>query len=52
MDWGNLIVGSCALHNITKAYVKFENAIVTFVDTTSPINIITNETILTYYNIK
>ena len=50
--WINLIVGSYALHNVTKAYENVVNSIATFVQSTPPTNIITNETNLTQYSIK
>ena len=48
----NLTVGYHALHNFTKAYDNVVNYIAAFVGPTPPTNIITNETILTYYIIK
>ena len=47
-----LIVGSYALHSDAKAYVNVVNDIFTFVEPTSPTNIITNETILNQNIIK
>ena len=52
MGWNNLIVGSNEIHNVAKAYVKVVNDITSFVKSTPPTNIITNETILTQYRIK
>ena len=52
MVWINLIVGAHDLHNITMEYVNVVNSIATFVEPTPSTNIITNETILTQYNIK
>ena len=52
MGWNKLIVGSHALHSVSKAYTNFVNAIATFVEPIPPNNIITNETILTQYSIK
>ena len=52
MGWNNLIVGSNEIHSVAKAYVNVVNAITSFVKTTPPTNIITNETILTQYSIK
>ena len=46
--WINLVTGSRTLHNTANAL----NAITNFVELTPPTNIITNETILTQYNIK
>ena len=52
MVCNNLIVGSHALHNVTKATVNILNDISTFVDPNTPTNIITNDTILNQYIIK
>ena len=52
MGWNNLVVGYYALHNVTKAYVNIVNAINTFIDPTTPTNIIKNENILNQYIIK
>ena len=52
MGWSNLILGVRDLHNVIMAYVNAFNFITTIVETTPPINIITNETILTQYSIK
>ena len=52
MGWNNLIIGSNELHSVAKFYVNVVNYIATFVKPTPPINIFTNETILTQYNIK
>ena len=52
VDWNNIIVGSNDLHSVTKAYVNDVNDISTFVELTTPTNIITNETILTHYSFK
>ena len=52
MGWSNLIVGYHDLHNVSKAYVNVVNTIATFVEPTTPNNIITKETILTQYSIK
>ena len=52
MEWRNLIVGARSLHNITGAYVNVVNSITTFVEPTTPTNIITHENILTQYSIK
>ena len=52
MGWNNLIVSSNTLHIVAKAYFNDVNAIDTFIEPTPPNNIITNETILTHYNIK
>ena len=52
MRWINLVVGARSLHNADKSYVDIVNAITTFVEPTSPTNIITNETILTQKSIK
>ena len=48
----NLVVGARNLHNVAKAYVNVVNAIAIFFEPTLQNNIITNETILTQYNIK
>ena len=42
MGWINLVVGSPALHNVTKYYVNVVNEISTFVEPTPPTNLITN----------
>ena len=47
MGWKNLIVASNELHSVAKAYINVVNAITYFVKPTPPINIITNNTILT-----
>ena len=52
MVWKNLIVSSNEIHSVAKAYVNVVNAITSFVKPTPPINIITNETILTQYSIN
>ena len=48
----NLIIGSHALHNVTKAYVNVINFIATFDEPNPPTNITTNDTFLTKYRIK
>ena len=48
----NLIVGSNKIHSVAKSYVNVVKYIANFVKPTPPINIITNETILTQYSIK
>ena len=50
--WSYLIVGYHDLHNVSKAYENFFNAITTLVEPTPPTNIITNENILTQYSIR
>ena len=52
MGSSNHIVGSHALHSAAKTYVRFVNAMSTFVEPTTPTNIITKETILTQYSMK
>ena len=52
MGWNNLIVGSHALHSVSKDYFNVVNDITTFVEPTSTTNIITNETILAWYSNK
>ena len=52
MGWSNLIFGAHAIHNFTKSYVNFFNAIANFVEPTPSTSIITNETILAQYSIK
>ena len=52
MGWKNLIIVSNELHSVEKSYVNVVSAIATFVEPVPPTNIITNETILTKYNIK
>ena len=52
MGWINLFVVSRTLHNVAKDYVNTVNAISTFVEPTTPTNIITKETILTQYSMK
>ena len=52
MEWNNLIIGSNEIHSVAKSYINVVNAITFFVKPTPPTNIITNETILTQYNIK
>ena len=48
----NLIIGSHALHNVTKAYVNVINFIATFDEPNPPTNITTNDTFLKKYRIK
>ena len=48
----NLLVGYHDLQSVAKAYVNDVNYISTFVETTPPTNIVTNETILNQYIIK
>ena len=52
MEYNNLVVGSHTIYNFTKDYINVLNDIFTFIDTTPPTNIITNETILTQYIIR
>ena len=51
MGWINMIFGACALHNVATAYVNVINTTANFVEPTTPINLITNKTILTQYSI-
>ena len=52
MVWSNQIIGSHALHNVSKAYANVVNNITTLVEPNPSANIITNETILTQYIIR
>ena len=52
VGWRNLVVGYHALHSVSKSYVNVTNDILTFIEPTSPTNIITNYTILIQYSIK
>ena len=52
MGWKNLIVGARTLHNFANAYINVINVITTFIGTTPPTNIITDDNILNQYNMK